>query len=523
MENKIKELNINNLTLEEKVGQLLMFAFHGTEFNDQILTQIEKLKVGGVIFFGRNIVTPEQVKRLTSKIQEVAKIPLYIGVDQEGGTVQRIINGVTPFPGAMAISATNESNYEVSKCVGDDLRKMGFNMNFAPVGDVNNNPNNPVINSRSYSDDPKVCAKYVISGAKGFLDSGVIPTCKHFPGHGDTSVDSHVSLPTVNKDIEALENTELLPFKLAIEGGLQGIMASHILYPALDDKFSATLSKAIITDLLKDKMGFKGLIVTDSLTMGAINNNFTHKEIVNLCVNAGVDLMIFCGKADLADQEHIYNSLLEEVKNGNIPMARVDESVSKLLKFKNDYILNNNFSCEYSEEEKIKIGTKLSENSITLVKEKNFFPITDKTLVLFPKIKLFSLVDNADEEYVSLGTVFKRNNMTLDEIIYDSDIINNIDSVESFLDKITSLQKDYEKVILCTYNVTKDDYQTKLWKVLDKDKTMVVSMRSPYDINHLENVNNYICIYEATLLALQSLTKAIIKNDFKGKLPVKID
>ena len=148
MENKIKELNINNLTLEEKVGQLLMFAFHGTEFNDQILTQIEKLKVGGVIFFGRNIVTPEQVKRLTSKIQEVAKIPLYIGVDQEGGTVQRIINGVTPFPGAMAISATNESNYEVSKCVGDDLRKMGFNMNFAPVGDVNNNPNNPVINSR---------------------------------------------------------------------------------------------------------------------------------------------------------------------------------------------------------------------------------------------------------------------------------------------------------------------------------------------------------------------------------------
>ena len=143
------KLKIEDLTLEEKVGQLLMFAFHGTEFNDQLLTQIEKLKVGGVIFFGRNIVTPEQVTKLTNEIQAHATIPLYIGVDQEGGTVQRIINGVTPFPGAMAISATQNSNYEVSRAVGDDLRKMGFNMNFAPVGDVNNNPNNPVINSRS--------------------------------------------------------------------------------------------------------------------------------------------------------------------------------------------------------------------------------------------------------------------------------------------------------------------------------------------------------------------------------------
>ena len=200
------KLKSEDLTLEEKVGQLLMFAFHGTEFNDQLLTQIEKLKVGGVIFFGRNIVTPAQVTKLTNEIQAHATIPLYIGVDQEGGTVQRIINGVTPFPGAMAISATQNSNYEVSRAVGDDLRKMGFNMNFAPVGDVNNNPNNPVINSRSYSDDPEVCAKYVIDGAKGFLDSGVIPTCKHFPGHGDTAVDSHIGLPVVDFDEERLNN-----------------------------------------------------------------------------------------------------------------------------------------------------------------------------------------------------------------------------------------------------------------------------------------------------------------------------
>lgn len=508
------KLKLEDLTLEEKIGQLLMFAFHGTEFNDQLLTQIEKLKVGGVIFFGRNIVTPEQVTKLTNEIQAHATIPLYIGVDQEGGTVQRIINGVTPFPGAMAISATQNSNYEVSRAVGDDLRKMGFNMNFAPVGDVNNNPNNPVINSRSYSDDPEVCAKYVIDGAKGFLDSGVIPTCKHFPGHGDTSVDSHISLPTVNKDLKSLEKTELLPFKLAIEGGLQGIMASHILYPAIDDKYPATLSKAIITDLLKREMGFKGLIVTDSLTMGAINNNFTHKEIVNLCVNAGVDLMIFCGRADLVDQEDIYNSLLEEVKCGNIPMERVDESVSKLLAYKNNYVLNGNFECNYSKEEKINIGTKLSRDSITLVKENNFFPITDKTLIIFPKIKLFSLVDNADEEYVSLGNVFKRYNKSFDEIIYDSEMVDVIKDIDT---------NKYDKIILCTYNVTKDDYQTKLWSKLDKEKTMVVSMRSPYDINHLDNVNNYICIYEATLLALQSLVEAIIKNEFKGKLPVKIN
>jgi len=414
----------------------------------------------------------------------------------------------------MAISATSLSNYEVSKCVGDDLRKMGFNMNFAPVGDVNNNPNNPVINSRSYSDDPKVCAKYVISGAQGFLDSGVIPTCKHFPGHGDTSVDSHVSLPTVNKDIESLEKTELLPFKMAIDGGLQGIMASHILYPAIDNKFPATLSKSIITDLLKKKMGFDGLIVTDSLTMGAINNNYSHREIVRLAVNAGIDLMIFCGKADLNDQEDIYNCLLEEVRNGNIPMERINESVSKLLKFKNQYVINNSFTCEYSEDEKRIIGINLSRKSITLVKENSFLPLTDKTLIIFPKIKLFSLVDNENDEYVSLGNVFKKYNINYDEIVYSDE--------SDIYDLINDKQSKYDKIIFCTYNVTKEDYQVKLWDKLDKNKTMVVSMRSPYDINHLEKVSNYICVYEATLLALESLVESFINNKFFGKLPVRL-
>lgn len=512
----IKELNIKDLTLEEKVGQLLMFAFHGTEFNDQLLKQINDLKVGGVIHFGRNIIDVEQAKKLNKDIQNNAKIPLFIGIDQEGGTVQRIINGITPFPGAMAISSSKESNYEISKYVGNDLRMMGYNMNFAPVGDVNNNPNNPVINSRSYSDNPEVCAKYVIDGSKGFQDSGVIPTCKHFPGHGDTSVDSHVSLPTVNKDYKQLESMEFLPFERAVKAGIEGIMASHILYPAIDDKYPATLSKSIITDILKEKLGFKGMIVTDSLTMGAINQNYTHREIVRLAVNAGIDLMIFCGKADINDQIDIYNCLLDEVKIGNIPMTRVDESVNKILNYKNKYIVNNDFNIDVSKKQKTNLGRFLSRKSITLVKENKFLPLEDNTIIIFPKIKLFSLVDNADQEYVSLGNVFKKYNKKFDEIIYneESDIYNNIDKINN-----------YNKIILCTYNVQLDDYQSKLWKKLDKNKTLVVSMRSPYDIKNLEklqNVENYICIYEATQLALESLVETLIDNTFYGIIPVKL-
>ncbi len=511
----MNKINVNKITLEEKIAQLLMFAFHGQEYNDQIDYLVKNLKIGGLIYFSRNFTNKEISYQLNKKIQAEAKIPLFLSLDQEGGIVQRIIKDMTPFPGAMAVSASQESNYELCYAVGRDLKKMGFNMNFAPVADVNNNPLNPVINSRSYSDDQVVCGEYVINAAKGFQDAQVIPTAKHFPGHGDTSVDSHVSLPKVDKSLDKLEKTEFVPFEMAIKSGIEGIMVSHILYPAIDSKYPATLSKNIITNVLKEKMGFEGLIVTDSLTMGAIYNNYSPNEIVRLACNAGIDLLVFCGKADLEEQKNIFRGFVEEVKKGNIPMERIDESFNKIIKYKEKYILNSSNDSK-KDIDGIKIGKDISHKSITLVKDDSLLPIKDKILVIFPKIKVFSLVDNDNQEYDTLGKILNENKIACDEVIYEEN--------EDIIKKIIDNNKKYDKIILATYNVRKNDYQEKLWEGLKtiRAKIIVVSMRSPYDIMYLEGVKTYICIYETSTLAFNSLAKCLLENKFYGKLPVKL-
>lgn len=510
--------NINEYTIEEKVAQMLMFAFHGTEYSDSLNKLITELKIGGIIYFSRNITSLKQTKELNQMMQKNSETPLFIAIDQEGGIVQRVIEGMTIFPGQMAVCASNMSNYDLCYSVGEDLRNIGFNMDFAPVADCNNNPRNPVINSRAFSDNPITCGKYTISGSQGFQDAKIISCAKHFPGHGDTSVDSHLSLPIVNKEIDKLEKCEFVPFKMAIDSGIVGIMASHILYKEIDDKFPATLSKKVITDLLKNKLGFKGLIVTDSLTMGAIYNNYTKNEVVRLAANAGIDLLVFCGKADLNEQIEIYNAFVEEVKIGNIPIERINESFEKIMKLKEKYITNKDIRNKFTKEEKINIGKEISEKSITLVKNENqdILPILNKNkvLVISPVIKVFSLVDNDDNNnYYTIGKSLKAKGIDCDEIIYEEN--------SDILKKCMDFQKKYDKIILATYNVRENDYQKLLFDNLDHNKTIVVSMRSPYDILYLNDVKTYICIYETSKIAYESLTKCLLNNKFFGLLPVK--
>ena len=508
-------VKLEDLTLEEKVGQLLMFAFHGTTFNDQLKTQLDKFHVGGVIHFARNITDPEQVTELNKYIYNYSKIPPFIGVDEEGGVVQRIIKGVTPFPGAMALSATKENVEKLYYEVGKNLRNMNYNMVFAPVADVNNNPMNPVINSRSYSDNPDVVSRYIKYAVKGFKDANIMPFLKHFPGHGDTNVDSHVGLPIVNKTKEELNMTELVPFKESIKDGAPGIMVAHILYPAYDKKYPSTLSKNIVTNLLKEELGFNGLTVTDSLTMAAIYNNYSKKDIVKLSISSGIDLMIFCGKATLDEQEEIYNALLDAVKNNEIPISRVDDAVCKILKYKEEYAKNIFDKYEYPNSDIIKYGNDLSKKSITLVKD-NRLDLNKKTLVIFPRIKLMSLVDNENDDYVSIGSVLKKKGITVDEVIIDSDN-DNLDN--EYLKNINN----YHNIIMATINVSCDDYQVKVFNSLPKEKTTVVAMRSPYDALYLKGLCGYICIYEATALAINSLCECMLEHDFKGKLPISLD
>lgn len=511
-------MDIKKLSIEEKVAQMLCFAFHGTEMNDQIKTLVQDLKVGGLISFARNITSLTQIAKLNQEIQDLADIPLFIGIDQEGGPVRRILSEITPLPGAMLLASgsTADEVYKINYHVGKNLREVGFNVNFAPVADVNNNPLNPVINSRSYSDDPKVVSKLATKAALAMQDASIIPTIKHFPGHGDTVVDSHLGLPVVNKTKEELEQLEIYPFKQAIENNVQGVMLSHVLYPAFDSKYPASMSKEIVTGLLKENLGFKGLIVTDSLTMGAISKLFKIEEVITHSANAGVDVLIFCGKADLEEQKHIYNTFVKLVKEGKIPSARIDESVQKILEFKKQYnikkeILVKNDKISFDNQEEIKFSEELYEKGITYVGKQKFkiFTHNEKVLIIFPKIRLYTLVDNENDDYQTLGKY-----LDFDEIVYDDD---------SDLALIANKSKQYERIIFCTFNVGSNDYQTRMFSLLDKSKTLGISLRSPYDYLHLKALENFILAYEPTPEALFAVSKILTgKASLSGKPPIKI-
>lgn len=513
------EMKLSNMTIEEKVGQMLCLAYHGTELNEQIITLVEDLKVGGLIAFARNIVSPKQIHQLNIKAQGLAKIPLFLGLDQEGGSVRRVTSGITPLAGAMGLAAgsSSEDVAKISEIVGSELRLLGFNMNFAPVADVNNNPLNPVINSRSFSDDPNKVAEYSISAAKGFQNAKVIPTIKHFPGHGDTNVDSHLGLPIVKKEIDELIEIEINPFKQAISAGVDGVMLSHVMYTALDSKYPASLSYNITTKLLKEQLGFDGLVVTDSLTMGAISKLYTKEDVLINAVNAGVDLLIFCGKADLEEQKELYNLFVELVKEGRIPLLRIDESVQKILYYKNKYNVKNvnhswlDVSKKINEKTNLQFSERLYNQSITYIGKESFIPLKsqEKVLILFPEIKLYTLVDNENDNYQTLGSF-----LDFDEVIYN---------IETSVIEISHLAKKYDTIIMCSYNVNKDDYQHRLFNAIDKSKIIGVSLRSPYDLIHLEGLQKYFCVYEPTTMALKSLKKVITGEiSPRGKLPIKL-
>lgn len=510
-------MKIDNLTLEEKVGQMLMFAFNGTTYNKQIDTFINEFKLGGVIYFKKNIENIHQTAFLNKQISEKASIPLFKAIDQEGGPVLRFTEEVTPLPGAMALAAANADIYEICKRVGLDLKKIGFNMNFAPVGDINNNPLNPVINSRAYSDKAEIVENCVVQAFKGFQKAKLLSTIKHFPGHGDTSVDSHVGLPVVDKSLEDILELELKPFKKAIYEGIDGVMVSHVLYKQIDNKYPSTLSRKIITNLLKDKLGFKGLIVTDSLTMGAIWKKYSIEEIIKLGINAGNDILCFCGKALIEEQREIVNTFIKLVNSNEISMDRINESVQKILNYKEKYIgyekINlTTLSNFVGKEEDVEFAKKISLKSITKVIDNNLIPLKkeDKVLLISPEIKIFSLVDNQPNKHFTINKL-----LNFDEIIIN-EAFNDYNHIQEIIN-------NYDKIIMTTYNVIENDYQVRVFDCLDKEKTIVVSMRSPYDILHLHNVSSYLCLYEATLLSFESLVKLIYgEENFTGILPVNI-
>lgn len=526
-------VDIKNMTLDEKIGQMLMVGFHSNEYDDHIDELVSKYKIGNIILFSRNVKEKYQLAKLNRDIQDNVmrntKIPAFIAIDQEGGMVTRIYKDATYLPGNMAIAATDDKKnaYLIGKIAGEELRALGININFAPVLDVNNNSFNPVIGVRSYGEDPKKVAEFGVNYIKGLQEKEVIATAKHFPGHGDTSVDSHLDLPIVSHNKDRLFNIELYPFINAIKNGIDAIMSAHILFPAFDDKkLPATLSYNILKKLLRDKLRFNGLIMTDCMEMNAIAKYYGTAKAAAMAIQAGADIVLVSHTKDL--QIGAFSEIKRAIESGDISLDRIDESVTRILNMKEKYHL---FQKSHLDQDKlentvgciehVEIAKDVSRKSITLVKDElKQIPIRETNILsISPEPVVLSGIDDRLTERISFAKACSKRFGGADITIPvnpDDDVINNI----------MDLTTDKKLIIIGTYNANLNIGQCKLIKSIMKinKNIIVVALRNPYDVMMFRDVPTYICTFEYTPISIESVLDALEgKYIPSGNLPVTLE
>lgn len=331
---------IAGMTLEQKIGQMLLAGIDGTKLDSEAKRMIAEDDIGGIILYKDNISSLKSMVSLINTLKQSNssnQVPLFMSVDQEGGKVSRMPEEYAAIPANSKVGIVNqkESAAEMGRLLAREVLSAGFNMNFAPVLDINSNPDNPVIGERSFGNNAELVSRLGIAEMKGIASEGAIPVIKHFPGHGDTSVDSHLELPVVNKSAAGLAKLEWLPFQAAVKEGADAVMVAHILYPQLDPDKPASLSAEIIGGLLREQMGFGGVVITDDLTMGAITDHYTLPAAAVDTVLAGSDILLIAH--EYSNEQKVRAALLESVRSGVIPESRIDESVYRILALKEKY------------------------------------------------------------------------------------------------------------------------------------------------------------------------------------------
>jgi beta-N-acetylhexosaminidase len=514
------------MTIEEKVGQLLVFGFDALTLNDHAIKMIKDYKIGNVILFARNVLTPKQLFELNKNLQRLAiesiGIPLLITIDQEGGMVTRIKNGATFFPGAMTIGASHNKNnsYLTGKYMGEELKALGINMNLAPSLDINNNPNNPVIGVRSYGDNSCIVTEYGLEMIKG-LQENVIATAKHFPGHGDTFVDSHLDLPKIEKSREELDQLELIPFKEAIKNGVKAIMSAHINFPALTEEgLPTTLSYRCLTGLLRNELGFDGLIITDCMQMKAIQTYYTTKKGALMAIKAGADLVMVSHSEEL--QIQAYENLIKAYNEADLTESLIDEKVARILKFKEENI-DINLSLNYEDVSFIvensvhkDFALDVVRQGMTLVTGELYNPNL-KTLIIASAPLSTTIADENDGDDQIIPSI-KKSIPKMDT--YEISVNPNNQEIN----EVISIAKEYDQVVFCSYNANIYKSQLELIRELNILCNLhVIAMRNPFDSYFEPTIKNLIVLYEYTPNSVKVLIEYLQgKIVPKGILPVKL-
>lgn len=527
-----------HMSLREKVGQLFTTYVHGTdadtpsqenvdEFGAATPAQVvQKYHLGGVIYFDntnvQNIDNPKQVAKLSNGLQRAAvtsgaHLPLNISTDQEEGIVTRITAPATTFPGSMALGAgrSTDDAQQAAEITGAELRAMGINVNNAPDADVNSNPANPVIGVRSFGSDPQLVSRFVTAQVKGYQDH-VSATAKHFPGHGDAATDSHTGLPVIDHTKKQWEKLDAPPFRAAIKAGVDVIMTAHISFPKIDPSGEpATLSPTIMTGLLRDELGYDGVVTTDSLEMQGVRTLHPDRQLPILALKAGADVMLMPAHLKLA-----IDSVCQAVEDGTLTSKRIDTSVKRILrqKFENGilwhpFVHPDAVYDTVGTDQHLAAAQGITDRTVTAVRnEDGVLPLSGN-----PQQVLFTGWGQHTTAGLA-GDIGKR-------VATATAGPTGADPSDAAIADAVAAAKQADLVVDLTHDIANDPAQRKLLQALNGTGTPVVAVAvgKPYDVGYVPSAPTWLATYSYTEVSMRSLTGTLFGDiSPHGKLPVDV-
>ncbi|HAR35636.1 MAG TPA: beta-N-acetylglucosaminidase, partial [Acidobacteria bacterium] len=527
------EKTIRKMSLEEKIGQLVVTRYTGEFFNydspylKNLEELVKKYHLGGLILFGGEAL---ETAYFNNHFQKLARVPLLIASDLERGTGNQV-TGATLFPPLMALGAADseELAYEMGRVTALEGRALGIHMTYAPVVDVNINPDNPIINTRSVGEDPEQVARITRAFIKGCQSHGMMATAKHFPGHGDTDQDSHSLLPVIKANEERLRRVELYPFQAAIEAGVDSIMTAHLYLPALEPEegLPATLSPRILTGLLRQQLGFKGLIVTDALEMRGITGYFGDEEAALRALQAGADLLLLP-----PDPVRVIERLTRAVRSGELPLSRVEESLRRVLLAKtrlglhrNRYVSLERLPLILGRQEFRDLARKAFASAITLVKnDNNLLPLGENK-----KVVLLSLSSDPGDYFAGRRLAAEISGRLPGPRVFYADG----DTGKEKLEEAFSAAAGADLVVAALFSSLRSGKGTVDLEPAHIDfikrlkaaglPVVALSFGSPYFLRHFPEIDGYVCLYRNTPETQELAARALCGEiQVSGHLPVSL-
>lgn len=514
-------------SLKLKIGQMVCAGFPTPEVDEQAQKLVNELYIGNFILFTRNVLNAKQLCELNNGLRKLAMdktgIAPLIGIDQEGGAVSRYYEGAALIPGAMALSAGGSEQIEkVGYTLGAVLKAVGVSIDYAPVMDINIDPRNPIIGNRSFGDDVDHVSKCGIAMVNGMKKAGMLACVKHYPGHGNVGTDSHLALPINDTPVEVLKETEFAPFARAFEGGADALMSAHVCYTQIADT-PGTLTKAILTDILRGEQKFEGIAVTDCMEMNAIKELYGCGEGAVRAIEAGIDILTVSHTYEAAKQcvEAIYAA----VESGRITEERINQSYERIMRIKEKYNLAAS-DADYElamklvhDPDAIQTNVDIMQNGITCIKENDVLNVlADKKVACFAPISS-ALTGAEDErhEVLSFSNQFAAAFENAKSVIVPLNEYNDAIAAE--------VNGDYDVAVVGLYHCRSREGQLKLYEAVKATGKPVVAvlLGTPYDYVSIKDADAILACYEYTPLSVPALVKAMKEGKYTGKLPVHVE